>query len=199
MGRAGTPSSARAVRRLPASGAAISARKRSNEHGHDAGMPRSSRYQLRQPVTQIVFFAASTRAASNASIAVPCRRDLAALAGAEPVDELHDVAELQLGDLDQREVADRTVRAVEHEEVREARAPRSTGTRSAARPTASSRRHAVAPDDRHRAHERVRLEAGREHEHVELVQPPSRVRTPVGSMRSIASVTSSAFGCWIAS
>jgi hypothetical protein len=32
-------------------------------------MPRSSRYQLRQPVIQTVFFAASTRAASNAAVA----------------------------------------------------------------------------------------------------------------------------------
>src|SRR4029077_4055891 len=44
-------------------GAAISARNRSKENGHEAGMPRSSRYQLRQPVTQIVFCVASTRSA----------------------------------------------------------------------------------------------------------------------------------------
>src|SRR5207253_9355632 len=50
-------------------GAAISSRKRSKLHGHTAGTPRSSRYQLRQPVTHTVFLAASTRAASCASIA----------------------------------------------------------------------------------------------------------------------------------
>ncbi len=33
-------------------------------HGQAAGTPRSSRYQLLQPVTQIVLAAASTRAAS---------------------------------------------------------------------------------------------------------------------------------------
>ena len=48
------------------------------------------------------------------------RRDLAALAAAELLDELEDVGELQLGDLDQREVPDRSVRAVQHEEIREA-------------------------------------------------------------------------------
>ena len=50
-------------------GAAISARKRVKVNGHDAGMPRSSRYQLRQPVAQIVWRAASTRSASNAVVA----------------------------------------------------------------------------------------------------------------------------------
>src|ERR1044071_9899387 len=38
------------------------------------------------------------------------RADLVAFAGAQPFHELEDVAELKLGDLDQREVSDRRVR-----------------------------------------------------------------------------------------
>lgn len=38
-------------------------------HGHAAGTPRSSRYQLRHPVTHTVPLVASTRAVSNASAA----------------------------------------------------------------------------------------------------------------------------------
>src|SRR6185436_15754018 len=55
--------------KLARSGSRIASRKRSNDHGHVAGMPRSSRYQLLQPVTHTVFFAASVRSASKASIA----------------------------------------------------------------------------------------------------------------------------------
>ena len=76
-----------------------------NDHGHTAGMPRSSRYQLRHPVDPDRVWAASTRAASNRSRAVGRGTDLAALAGPQPLDELQDVAELQLGHLDEREVA----------------------------------------------------------------------------------------------
>ena len=153
-----------------------------------AGMPRSSRYQLRQPVTQIVCFAASTRVGferlrrARASALISRHSP-----DAQPVDELHDVAELQLGDLDQREVADRAVRAVEHEEVREVRdrdrqvrvGPRRPRRRRASTPS--------RPMTVHRPHERVGLEAGREHEHVELVEHAvAACARPRGSIRSIA-------------
>src|SRR5262249_40587627 len=50
-------------------GGGLSPRKRSNVHGHVIGTPRSSRYQLRQPLLQIVLRAASTRSASSCSVA----------------------------------------------------------------------------------------------------------------------------------
>ena len=52
---------AQAASKSSKSGSAISVRKRWNGNGHAKGMPRSSRYQLRQPVAQTVFFAAATR------------------------------------------------------------------------------------------------------------------------------------------
>ena len=92
-------------------GASISARKRSNVQGQVIGMPRSSRYQLRQPELQIVV--ARGLDALGLELLGGRRRDvdLARAAGAEQLDQLLDVAELDLRDLDQREVADRAVRA----------------------------------------------------------------------------------------
>ena len=47
----------------------ISARKRSKVHGHAVGKPLASRYQLRQPLFQIVVLAAALRSASKRAIA----------------------------------------------------------------------------------------------------------------------------------
>ena len=81
MGRDGTRPAQVRVRNASGFGAAISSRKRSNDHGHAAGMPRSSRYQLRQPVTQTVCFAASIARRLELVHRVVRRADLAALAG----------------------------------------------------------------------------------------------------------------------
>ncbi len=51
-------------------GSAIADRNCAKGQGHAAGTPRSSRYQLRHPVAQTVFLAASTRAVSNCTMAV---------------------------------------------------------------------------------------------------------------------------------
>src|SRR5262249_55365546 len=50
-------------------GADISARKRSKVQGQLMGTPRSSRYQLRQPLPQMVWRAASLRSASSCAVA----------------------------------------------------------------------------------------------------------------------------------
>src|SRR3546814_10956182 len=68
-GQAPAPTSAGVTRYWVRSGACITSRKWSMLHGHAAGMPRSSRYQLRHPVTHTGPFVASTRAASKASAA----------------------------------------------------------------------------------------------------------------------------------
>src|SRR5437016_4755541 len=50
-------------------GRRISSRKRSQVNGHAVGSPVTSRYQLRQPLFQIVFVAATRRSASKRAIA----------------------------------------------------------------------------------------------------------------------------------
>ena len=79
----------------------IASRNRTNGQGHTAGSPRSSRYQLRQPVTHTVCCAALLARALELGQRVVRRAHLAALAGPDALDELHDVAELELGDLDE--------------------------------------------------------------------------------------------------
>src|SRR5205085_7730541 len=87
----------------------------------------------------------------------------------ERCDQLHDVVELQLGHVDEREVADRAVGPVEHEQVRE------LGYRDRQVGRGSLGPHRVegdptSPHDLDGAHEAVDPEAGGEHQHVELVQ-----------------------------
>ena len=163
------------------------------------GMPRSSRYQLRQPVTQTVVLrrldARGLEARRSPPRSALTSRQRPARSSSM---SCSDVADLQLGDLDQREVADRTVRAVQHEEVREAGdRDRQVGDR----PLRPHRRRADRPS-------RPTTSIGRRKRSTRKpvaststsssCSRPSRVRTPSGSTRSMPSVTSSAFGCWIA-
>ncbi len=83
----------------------MTSRKWSKDHGQTIGRPRSSKYQLRQPVTQTVFREASSRARSNSSSASWVAGDLTALFATYQFDQLEDVRELELGHLDQRVVA----------------------------------------------------------------------------------------------
>ena len=93
--------------------------ERPRPHGGDAAVVEVPALAARDPHRVLRGFD------SRRPRAAPSRRAVALISrhspDAQPLDELHDVAELQLGDLDQREVADRAVRAVEHEEVREVR------------------------------------------------------------------------------
>src|SRR3546814_12613576 len=63
------PGAAQTVSKSCMRGAAISSMKRLCDKVQDAGTPFLSRYQLLQPVTQMVFAAAATRSASKRSIA----------------------------------------------------------------------------------------------------------------------------------
>ena len=187
---------ARGQRRSYASsrGAAISSRKRSNVHGHTAGMPRSSRYQLRQPVTHTVCCAASRARPRSAAIAVARGADLAALARAEALDELHDVARTAArrprsarscptGPFGPFSMKKFGKSGIEIDRYALGRCGPGVVERHAvaARSMSIGRMNAIG------------LEAGREHEHVELVQHAvARCARRAGSTRSMPSVTSSA-------
>ncbi len=97
------------------------------------------------------------------------RADFAAAAGADLFQQLQDVAELELRDLDQREIADRPVRPVQHEEIREARdGQRQVGGRVVGPGLVELQ--AVAAADHCRADEAVGAETGGDHQYVQLVQ-----------------------------
>ena len=150
-------------------GRSISWQNRPKDHGQVAGMPRSSRYQLRQPVLQMVLAAAATRSASNWSVADSGGADLPTPAGVDQLDELHDVGELHLGDLDEGEIPHRAVGTVHHGEVGEpGYRYRQVGTRAFG--PGLGQVDAVSPDHRHRSHEGIHLESGGEHDDIEVVE-----------------------------
>ena len=77
--------------------------------------------------------------------------------------------QLLLGDVDQREVTDRRVGSVQHEEIGEIRhGDRHVGLGPVV--PELLQRDPVAPDDAHRTHEHARIETRRQCQHVKLVQ-----------------------------